>query len=314
VGELADRFNRVAAARPAGPRRGAAWLAAACAFAVLASPVRAHAAGHAHASHAETNETDARAKKLYHEGDRAYAEGRYEEAAADFEKAYELSQRPLLLFNLANAYERAGHYQKAANALSQYLPHAKPGERDMVQQRLDNLTKRAEKRAKERQKAEQAERAEQTEEQAKQRAAAPPPAPEPAPPEPAPPKPEPAPASPPPTAAYVLLGAGGAAITAGVVFAVLALGARSDENSHCSNSGGQRLCTSAASDAISADQRWSLLTDISVGAGVVAAGIGAYLLIGHSREKKSASAGHFVAAVGARARPGGGELSLVGLF
>lgn len=289
-------------ATSAGWRR----LALACSLGLLAAAIPRAAAARPHEIHVSKKD-DARAKELYHEGDRAYAEGRYEDAAAKFKQAYGLSPRPLLLFNLANAYERAAHYQKAVDALTRYLPHAEPGEKKVIQERLDNLKKRAERQA------EQQQEAKQSEQQARQSG---PPAPQPEPaPTPAAPPPRPAAPSSPPTAGYVLLGAGGAAIAAGVVFGVLALGARSDENGQCSSTGGQRLCTSAASDAISRDKRWSLLTDISVGAGVVAAGVGAYLLIGHrGSEKTSASARHFVGAVGASTTPGGGELKFVGLF
>ncbi len=60
---------------------------------------------------------DARARELYLQGDREYQAGRYEQAVAAFQEAYRLSGRPLLLFNLANAYERLGRYAEALEAL-----------------------------------------------------------------------------------------------------------------------------------------------------------------------------------------------------
>ena len=52
--------------------------------------------------------TEARAKELYENGAALYEEGRYEEAILAWEEAYRLSSRPVLLFNIANAYERLG--------------------------------------------------------------------------------------------------------------------------------------------------------------------------------------------------------------
>ena len=63
-------------------------------------------------------ETEARA--LFLEGRSSYELGRYEDAIAKWEAAWRLSQRNLLLFNLANAYERAGKLEEALEHLNRY--------------------------------------------------------------------------------------------------------------------------------------------------------------------------------------------------
>ena len=49
---------------------------------------------------------DARAKKLYFDGEAAFQAGRFAEAAAAFEESYALSRRPKLLWNIAQAHRR----------------------------------------------------------------------------------------------------------------------------------------------------------------------------------------------------------------
>ena len=78
---------------------------------------------------AQPGATDERARELYLLGDDLYSQGRYEEALAAFEEAYRLSERPLLLFNIANAQERSGQWQGAIESLEGYLPHADEAER-----------------------------------------------------------------------------------------------------------------------------------------------------------------------------------------
>lgn len=248
---------------------------------------------------------DRRAHRLYEKGDRAYAEGRYDAAVAAFEKAYELSGRPLLLFNLGNAYERLQRYQDAAEALDRYLPDAKPKEQDAIEKRIERLRRRA------KQQQEKAEQKQQTSQatQAEKKKAAPPGKKEEK-------HHEPAASGSTPTLGWVLLGTGGAALVVGGVFGGLALSARHDENANCANSAAGRFCTTDANSAIQRDQRYSLAADIGFGVGVVAAGVGAYLVLGSGGGKKDEADGRrrFTSALGARPRPGGGELDLVGRF
>src|SRR5689334_19842947 len=95
---------------------------------------------------------DTRARELFQKGDTAYAEGRYEEALAAFQEAYDLSGRAQLLFNVSNALERLGRYQEAVDALEKYLSSGKAKDRDVVQKRLANLKKRVDEQKKEQEK------------------------------------------------------------------------------------------------------------------------------------------------------------------
>lgn len=246
---------------------------------------------------------DARARKLFVKGDRAYADGRYEDAAKAFEKAYELSGRSSLLFNLGNAYERLHRYQDAAEALDRYLPDAKPKEQYAIEKRIQDLKHRAKEQQKQKQQEAQAQK-EKEQQQA-------------APPEKKPKPPPPGAGGSTPTTGWVLLGTGGAALVVGGVFGALALSARHDENASCKTVGGSRYCTTDASSAISRDKDYSLIADIGFGVGVVAAGVGAYLVLGshHGKEDTgSRASSRFTGALGARPLPGGGELDVVGLF
>src|SRR5438105_2670 len=92
---------------------------------------------------------DQRARELFVKGDAAYAEARYEDALAAFQDAYELSGRPQLLFNIANALERLGRLPEAVDALEKYLASGKVKDQAVVQARLTNLKKRVDEQKKE---------------------------------------------------------------------------------------------------------------------------------------------------------------------
>ncbi|NVB84944.1 MAG: tetratricopeptide repeat protein [Kofleriaceae bacterium] len=81
----------------------------------------------------------AEARKLYEEGNADYSAGRYVLAAERFSRAYQLSGHPALLFNLANTYERAGNYEKAAHYLRMYLEGGSVHDAGSVKARLQRL-------------------------------------------------------------------------------------------------------------------------------------------------------------------------------
>lgn len=87
--------------------------------------------------------TDDLARGHFTAGRQAYVEGRYEAAVERFAEAYRLSRKPLLLFNLANAYERLGDYASALQALRDYERAAPAGERPTLERRLASLESRA---------------------------------------------------------------------------------------------------------------------------------------------------------------------------
>jgi tetratricopeptide (TPR) repeat protein len=65
--------------------------------------------------------TDREARALFKAGEAAFGEGRFEAAIEHFERAYELSHRPVLLLNIASAADRIRQDRVSLGALEQYL-------------------------------------------------------------------------------------------------------------------------------------------------------------------------------------------------
>lgn len=220
---------------------------------------------------------DVRARELFLKGDAAYAEGRYEEAYAAFQEAYDLSGRPQLLFNISNALERLGKYSEALDALEKYLASGKAKDREVVQKRLANLRKRVEDQKKLEETAKEEEEKKRAAEEKKKE----PPADEKV--DVAPPRPPPPPEKPTPVLPIVTLGAGAAALATAGVFGILTLSARSDVDAGCKDGPAGRLCNADVSSAIDRDKTFGLVTDIALVSGVVLGGVGVYLLLSGSR-------------------------------
>lgn len=236
-------------------------LLAALSFAILAMASAPAIA----APKSEKAAAEIRARELFNKGDKDYAEGRYDDALAEFQEAYDLSGKAQLLFNISNALERLGRYPEAVDALEKYLASGKARDKDVVQKRLANLKKRVEEK-----KAEE-EAADKKRQEEARKNEAPPPAP---PPPPPPPPPKPFPILP-----VALMGAGGASLVASGVFGILTLGARSDVDAACKDGPSGRLCRGDAESAVDRDKTFGLVTDITLVAGVVLGGVGAYFLL-----------------------------------
>lgn len=102
-------------------------LAAAALFALpllLCSPARAD------------QNADNAAKWFYAEGVKHYDAGEYEQALDPFKKAYDLSRRPAILFNLARTETHLGHHEAALGWLRRYL-EAAPGAADELAVRAE---------------------------------------------------------------------------------------------------------------------------------------------------------------------------------
>ena len=70
---------------------------------------------------AQDSARDAEARNLFEAGRLAMTDGRFEESLDYFQRAYELSQRPALLYNVATVAERLGEDRVALEALETYL-------------------------------------------------------------------------------------------------------------------------------------------------------------------------------------------------
>ncbi len=152
-----------------------------------------------------------RALSLFDRSRHEYDAGRFDEAASLLREAYSLEADPVLLYNMARAYEGAGHIQEAADTYQRYLAEAGDiRDRGAIERRLETL------RA-------QLARQEELERESAREAEAP--APEPTP-EVEPP-PSPPPALPPPSggvdpAPWIVAGAGALGVGAGLVLGAFA--------------------------------------------------------------------------------------------
>lgn len=86
---------------------------------------------------------DEQARALFAQGEAAYGEGHFEEALGLFQRAYDLSGRPQLLYNIGISATNLGHDTEALDALERYLaalPEAP--NRALVEGRLESLRRR----------------------------------------------------------------------------------------------------------------------------------------------------------------------------
>lgn len=224
--------------RPMKPRRAGLGL-------LVATLLLAPTVGHAQ---------DARA---HHDaGVELFELGRYEEAAAEFQRAHALSGRAHLLLNVARAQELAGQLAAAADSLEAYL-QAEPDAPDAatLRVRVRNLRERV-----------------AASEAAPESVAEPPPpaAPEPAPSEPI--LPEPVSSAPAPVGPAILFGVAGASLVAAIVTGVVALDLHGSVSQRCDASG---RCPPDARADIDTGVALTLTSDLLFGASALFAAAGA---------------------------------------
>lgn len=115
-----------------------AAIATALCLSLALGPVAARAQGSAAA--APSKEDMAAAKLHFQEGVKAFQANNYEAAAAAFQKAYDLSKRPDLLYNLAKVAETQGKPDLAIKHLEQYLNERPDApDRPQVQRDIERL-------------------------------------------------------------------------------------------------------------------------------------------------------------------------------
>ncbi|MCA9618768.1 MAG: tetratricopeptide repeat protein [Myxococcales bacterium] len=91
-----------------------------------------------------TPEEEAKAAALFQKSAVHYREGRFDEAVALLREAYDLVGEPVLLYNLARAYEGKGDRQEAIEAYRRYLAlsdeaKAEVKDRGAIEQRIQTL-------------------------------------------------------------------------------------------------------------------------------------------------------------------------------
>ncbi|AKF10904.1 tetratricopeptide repeat protein [Sandaracinus amylolyticus] len=89
--------------------------------------------------------TDDEARRHFRLGQAHYENGSFLEAAREFEQAYQLSQRPQLLYNVYVAYRDAGDLVRSRDALREYLTRVPDAENAaMLRARLESLDRMVE--------------------------------------------------------------------------------------------------------------------------------------------------------------------------
>lgn len=87
-----------------------------------------------------TADTRARARQLFAESADHYQNGRFEQAVALLQQAYELAAEPVLLYNLGRAYESNGQLEEAITAYEQYLKdETEIADRGAIERRIATL-------------------------------------------------------------------------------------------------------------------------------------------------------------------------------
>ncbi|HEX2658725.1 MAG TPA: tetratricopeptide repeat protein [Polyangia bacterium] len=97
----------------------------------IASPAR---------SYAQAPPANEAGKARFDQGVKQYNLGRFPEAIAEFEKAYDLDPAPILLFNIAQSHRQLGNKEKALFFYRRYLEQAPDApNRQNVEQRMKDL-------------------------------------------------------------------------------------------------------------------------------------------------------------------------------
>jgi tetratricopeptide (TPR) repeat protein len=94
---------------------------------------------------ATADDADTEAAKIHYKaGEQYYVRGLYAQAISEFEEAYRLSKAAALLYNMSQAYERAGDLAAARAHLKRYMDsgQTEPGELPQLQEKLDSLDRR----------------------------------------------------------------------------------------------------------------------------------------------------------------------------
>jgi len=238
---------------------------------------------------------DELARKHFESGVAYLQESDYDSALKAFEKAYELSNRPEILLNLATVHERRGDLSSAISSLKRYLEAVPDSDQAAtVKNRIANLEKRLEAQPK---------TAPTGTAQPAPTAA---PATAPAPATTAPPPAEASTASAPNRIpAYIALSIGGAAAVGAVLTGVLAQSEYNDAKDSCSPH-----CTD---DQVSTGKGMALTSTVLTGVAVVGVGIGAALLFtGGTKTEEPHTASRlprFIVGVGPRAASAGASWS-----
>ena len=107
--------------RPAGARFCAAAVVVGSCAAFLAAMSSAHAEEKQADGTADAKQAKEGAAKHHRQGQRMFAMGRFHKALTSYEKAYQLSKHPDILFNMGQCYRNLGDYKTAVILFRAYL-------------------------------------------------------------------------------------------------------------------------------------------------------------------------------------------------
>ena len=82
------------------------------------------------------------AKILYDNGKMLFEEERYENAIDSWQRSWEISQKPILLYNIALAYEAMEDYEQAINFIYKYRSFAEPDEHQFLKDKIVELNEK----------------------------------------------------------------------------------------------------------------------------------------------------------------------------
>lgn len=208
------------------------------------------------------------AKKLFDDAHRAYLNGDYEQAIAGWEKAYEISLRPLIFESISHAYERLGELQKAHEYLSKWRQAAPATEVPALDKKLAKLKQRiAEKEAEEKEHQAREEQLRKERDEAERRRLA-------AEKQQAEQEEQGAPVLP-----LTLMGTGGGLVIAGVIMDIIAATSRPDQDAVCTEHSGQLLCREESRDDIETSNALAIAGDVTWIVGGLVAATGLVLLL-----------------------------------
>jgi len=238
-----------------------------------------------------TDDKRALAKKHFDEGAALYTQGSYQEAILAWEKAYELSEEPLIFENMANAYERLGQLKKAREHLALWREAASAAERPLLDKRLANLDGRIAKRAR-------AEALVPDDEKKKKKK-----------------KRKGSSRSSVSVPGIVLTSIGGAAVVAGVIVGTVGSSQRPDESEVCGSLDDRSLCQESAREDIDAGNTLAMVGDLVWIAGSITAAVGVVLIITYDPGGGPTEVGiPNTLRLAPRVAQGGGGLTLEGRF
>jgi hypothetical protein len=84
----------------------------------------------------------AEAIRAYKQATKLYNEGRYGKAIAKYKKAYKISKKPVLLFNIASSYERMGRFKQSVEYYRRYLRVCPEQDKNQIRAKIDNISNR----------------------------------------------------------------------------------------------------------------------------------------------------------------------------